>query len=38
MFERQEREKLMERLLNNEKILTILYDKIFYPDLKHVDV
>jgi hypothetical protein len=29
---------LIERLLNNEKILTLLYDKTFYPDLKHVDL
>jgi hypothetical protein len=32
------REKMIERLLNNEKILTLVYDKTFYPDVRNVDI
>ena len=28
---------MIERLLNNEKILTLVYDKTFYPDMKNID-
>ena len=28
---------MIERLLNNEKILTLVYDKTFYPDTKNID-
>ena len=31
-YETDERDKIIERLLNNEKILTLVYDKTFYPD------
>lgn len=31
------RERLIDRLLNNDKILTIVYDKTFYPDIKNLD-
>lgn len=33
----QNRDKIIERLLNNERILTLIYDKTFYPDLKNID-
>ncbi len=29
---------MVERLLSNEKILTLVYDKTFYPDMKHGDL
>ncbi len=31
------REKIVERILSNEKILAFVYDKTFYPDMKSVD-
>ncbi len=31
------REKLIERLLNNERILTLVYDRTFYPELKNIN-
>jgi len=33
-----DRDKLIDRLLNNEKILTLLYDKTFYPEIKKIDI
>lgn len=35
--ETQHRDKIIERLLNNERILTLIYDKTFYPDLKNIE-
>lgn len=29
---------LIERYLNNEKILTLIYDKTFYSDVKNIDI
>lgn len=29
-FSKEQRENLIEKLLNNEKVLTIIYDKTFY--------
>ena len=29
-FQKEQRETLIEKLLNNEKVLTIIYDKTFY--------
>ena len=29
-FQKEQRESLIEKLLNNEKVLTIIYDKTFY--------
>ncbi len=37
-FVREQRELLVERLLNNEKILTLIYDKTFHPDMKNLDI
>jgi len=37
-FGKDQRERLIERLLNNEKVLTLIYDKTFYPDSKNLDV
>jgi hypothetical protein len=28
---------LIEKLLNNEKILTLIYDKTFYPEIKNLE-
>ncbi len=28
---------IIERLLNNEKIITLIYDKTFYPDTRNID-
>lgn len=30
LFSKEQRESLIEKLLNNEKVLTIIYDKTFY--------
>ena len=32
--EKQNRFKIMDKLINNEKILLLIYDKIFHQDLK----
>lgn len=37
-MEREDRDRLIERLLNNEKIITLLHDKIFYPEKKQVEI
>ena len=29
---------MIERLLNNEKILTLVYDKTFYAEMRNIDV
>lgn len=34
MLDKEERDKVIEKLLNNEKILTLLHDNTFYPDKK----
>jgi hypothetical protein len=31
------RRRLIDRLLNNDKILTLVYDKTFYPDMRQGD-
>lgn len=28
---------MIDKLLNNEKILTLIYDKTFYPESKNID-
>lgn len=37
-FTKEMREGLIEQLLNDEKILTLIYDKTFYPDFKGIVV
>lgn len=34
---KEKRELIIDRLLNNEKILTLIYDKTFYSETKNVD-
>lgn len=33
---RERREDMIDRLINNEKILTLVYDKTFYSDQKNI--
>lgn len=33
-FGKEARQALLEKLLNNEKIMTLIYDKTFFPDIK----
>ncbi|EAR92965.2 hypothetical protein TTHERM_00295780 (macronuclear) [Tetrahymena thermophila SB210] len=34
---RDKRDIMIDKLLNNEKILTLIYDKTFYPESKNID-
>lgn len=36
-FGREARQALIEKLLNNEKILTLIYDKTFYPEIRNME-
>lgn len=36
-FGKEARQGLIEKLLNNEKILTLIYDKTFYPEIKNME-
>ncbi|KAL4469514.1 hypothetical protein ABPG74_004767 [Tetrahymena malaccensis] len=37
-FTKEMREILIEQLLNDDKVLTLVYDKTFYPDLKNIQI
>ncbi|CAD8056055.1 unnamed protein product [Paramecium sonneborni] len=38
MLEKEDRDKLIQTLLDNEKIVTLIHDQIFYANKKKVDV
>jgi len=35
---REKREVMIDKLISNEKILTLIYDKTFYPDAKNIEL